>query len=231
MKNDKFNLDQSKFTGVFVYAALALWFCFSLWMGAEGRFQGAPRQPPIALGLTFLLPLLAFVFAYTRRGSFWAFCQTLDLRFVVLAHIWRIMAIDFLLCGAERRLPLSFALPAGIGDIATALAAVPLAFALDRGASSLGKRFVAWNIFGLLDLVLAVSLGIMHSPSSIGILAGAGPTTQLMSQLPRCMVPTFLVPVFMLLHLLALARRHELVSTSTHEQHSRRRVALISASR
>jgi hypothetical protein len=71
-------------------------------------------------------------------------------------------------------------------------------------------------------------VGILHSPSSIGILAGAGPTTQLMSQLPRCMVPTFLVPVFMLLHLLALARRHELVNSPAHEQQSRGQVALMS---
>jgi hypothetical protein len=228
MKNDKSNLDQSRFTGIFVCAALALWFCFSLWMGAEGRFRGRPQQPPIALGLTFLLPLLSFIFAYRRRGSVWAFCQTLDLRFVVLAHMWRIMAIDFLLCGAEGQLPLGFALPAGIGDIAAALAAVPLAFALNRGASSLGQRFVAWNIFGLFDLVLAVSLGILHSPSPIGILAGSGATTLLMSQLPRCMVPTFLVPVFMLLHLLALARRHELVKSPSYEQPSRGPVALMS---
>ncbi len=224
MKNEEYNLDGPKFAGVFVYFAVALWFCFALWMAAEGRYAAGPRKPPLALGLTLVLPFSSFIFAYTRHKAIWAFCQTLDLKFIVLAHFWRIMAIDFVLCCVDGRLPAGFALPAGFGDIITGLAAIPLAFGLAKGASAAGKRFVAWNIFGMLDLVLAVSLGILHSPSSIGFLAGSGPTTQLMSELPRSMAPTFLVPLFMLLHLLALARRKEVSGDSVAE---RRNIAPI----
>jgi hypothetical protein len=122
------------------------------------------------------------------------------------------MALDFLLCAAAGTLPIGFALPAGLGDILTGLAAIPLAFALSNGTPGTRKKFVAWNIFGLLDLLVAVSMGILHSGSSLGLLAGSGPTTQLMTELPRSMVPTFLVPMFMLLHLLGWARRNEVVS-------------------
>ena len=44
---------------------------------------------------------------------------------------------------------------------------------------------------------------------SLGILAGSGPTTLLMGEFPRSMIPTFFVPSFILLHLLALLRRKE----------------------
>jgi hypothetical protein len=77
---------------------------------------------------------------------------------------------------------------------------------------SVRKWFVAWNILGIIDLVLAVTLGILHSVSTFGILAGNGPTTLLMTQFPRSLVPTFLVPIYILLHLLALARRNEVTS-------------------
>ncbi len=209
MKNDPTSYDDTKFTGRLIYGVIALWFAFALWMGAEGRYQASPKSPPLALGLTLALPVLFFVLTYSRHGSFWRFCQSLDLRFVVAAHLWRIMAIDFVLCTVEGRLPAGFGLPAGIGDIITGIAAVSLAFGISQGKFGLRKKFVAWNVFGLFDLILAVSLGIMHSPGPAGILAGSGPTTLLMSELPRSLIPTFLVPLFMLLHLLALARRNE----------------------
>jgi hypothetical protein len=199
---------------VAVYTVIALWFLFSLSMGIRGRFIGRPDKSPLALGLALGLPILLFVTAYLRRGSLWAFAHTLDLRLVVLPHLWRLVAIVFLIDYSQGRLPGGFALPAGIGDIVTALGAVPLALALSHGASGVRKRFVAWNIFGLIDLVVAVSSGILHSKSSFGVLVGAGPTTLLMSQFPLCMVPTFFVPLFMLLHLLALARTNEVGSAS-----------------
>ena len=37
-------------------------------------------------------------------------------------------------------------------------------------------------------------------------MAGGGPSTQLMGQFPLSLIPTFFVPVFILLHLVALAR-------------------------
>jgi hypothetical protein len=214
MKNDRQIHVNTKFTSIWVYGALALWFLFALVMGAQGRFVSGLQKPPLALGLTLALPMLFFVAAYARHGSFWAFCQTLDLRVITAVHLWRIVAIDFLVVCAQGRLPAGFALPAGIGDIITGVTAIPLALAISKGILAAGKRFVAWNIFGLLDLVLAVSLGILHSPSALGILAGSGPTTLLMSELPRSIIPTFLVPMFMLLHMLSLSRRSEVAGMS-----------------
>jgi hypothetical protein len=74
-------------------------------------------------------------------------------------------------------------------------------------------RFIAWNLFGLLDLVVAITLGILHSPGPAGLLTGAGATTSLMAELPRSIIPTFFVPLFMMLHLLGLSRRGELGSS------------------
>ena len=229
MKNDNCNLTNSRFTGAIVFAIVALWFSFALLMGAEVRYGPAPHQPPLALGLSVVAPIVLFVFAYLRRGAFWAFCQSLDLRFVVAAHLWRIMGIDFILCSAEGRLPAGFALPAGIGDMIAGLAAIPMAFGISSGASAAKRWFVAWNIFGLLDLVLAVSLGILHSPSSLGVLVGAGPATRLMGELPRSMVPTFLVPLFILLHLLALARRREITAVPAGPKENDHQIPPIAA--
>ena len=60
-----------------------------------------------------------------------------------------------------------FALPAGIGDVTTGLLAVPVAISLAAGTLEARRAAVAWNIFGLLDFTIAVSIGLMISARAI----------------------------------------------------------------
>ncbi|MDB6068163.1 MAG: hypothetical protein JWR26_4371 [Pedosphaera sp.] len=201
--------------GIIVISAITLWFIFALVMSLQGHFQGGLASPPLPMGLSILVPFSLFVLSYWRIDSFRAFARALDLRMIVALHISRIIGLDFVIRHLQGQLPAAFAYPAGLGDALIALTAVPLLLAMSAKTPSVRKWFVAWNILGIIDLVLAVALGILHSVSSFGILAGSGPTTLLMTQFPRSLVPTFLVPIFILLHLLALARRNEVASNPT----------------
>jgi hypothetical protein len=62
-----------------------------------------------------------------------------------------------------------------------------------------------WNVLGSLDLVNAMSLGVLASASPVGILAG-DVTTRLMGQFPLSLIPTFFVPLFLILHLICFVR-------------------------
>ncbi len=199
--------------GVFVYSLIAAWFIFAVTMAATGQYAINPTRPPLVFGLSVAVPILFFLIAYRLDGPIRRVAQCLDMRVVVLAHVWRIAALNFILAAAQGRLPMGFALPAGLGDMITALAAIPIAFGISKNLPSIRSWFIAWNLFGLLDLANAVTQGILHSSSTFGILTGAGPTTYLMTVLPRSLVPTFLVPLFILLHMLALSRRSEVPST------------------
>jgi hypothetical protein len=68
--------------------------------------------------------------------------------------------------------------------------------------------FRRWNWLGVLDLVVAVSAGALGS-GLVPSLAAAGVTTAPMAQLPLSWVPTFGVPLYIMLHATALlqARR------------------------
>jgi hypothetical protein len=197
-------------TRTLVYISLAAWFLIALRMGVAGAFSAKPGLPPSTLGLAVLVPIALYSIVYADRGAFWKYCQTFSLPVITVLHLWRIIGADFLLNWYKGRLPAGFAFPAGGGDIIVALTAIPLAYAISKNARAARPWFVAWNVFGLLDLIVAIGSGILHSGSSIGLLAGNGPTTVLMSQFPRSLIPTFFVPLFMLLHLLALSRRREL---------------------
>jgi hypothetical protein len=116
--------------------------------------------------------------------------------------------LGFLALTAHGVLPGLFAWPAGLGDIAIGVTAPWVALALiRRPAFGSSGVFVVWNLLGILDLVVAVSMGALSS----GFVPGFGGevTTAPMARLPLVLIPGYLVPMFIMLHLVALfqARR------------------------
>lgn len=60
-----------------------------------------------------------------------------------------------------------------------------------------------FNALGILDLVVAVSLGVLLGPSW---LLGGTPSTEALTLLPLALVPTAAVPLMIALHLVSLRR-------------------------
>lgn len=191
-----------------VTAVLAVWFTAVLVLGSAGAFVGAPGAPPVAIGLGATLPIAAFLVAYATLASFRSYVLAADLRLLASIQAWRAGGLGFLALYVHGVLPGLFAWPAGLGDMAIGASAPLIAAALVRGGEFAGtRRFVSWNLFGILDLVVAVSLGTL-SAGMLPQLTG-GVTTAPMASMPLVLIPAFLVPLFLILHLMALmqARR------------------------
>ena len=60
-----------------------------------------------------------------------------------------------------------------------------------------------WNIAGMADLALALTLGFLSSPGPFQLLALDAPNV-LIGAFPLILVPTFAVPLSLLLHLFSL---------------------------
>ena len=74
-------------------------------------------------------------------------------------HSFRVAGVVFLFYLALGHLPALFALPAGLGDIATGIAAPLVALRLAQGT---GRRAALWfNAFGMTDLVVSLTLGAL----------------------------------------------------------------------
>ncbi|XSC44287.1 hypothetical protein ACF1BQ_042865 [Bradyrhizobium sp. RDT10] len=58
----------------------------------------------------------------------------------------------------------------------------------------------AWNAFGALDLVMAVTLAALSAPGTPFRIFTEGPGTQVMATLPWAFVPAMLVPIDFLVH-------------------------------
>jgi hypothetical protein len=181
---------------------LSVWFLLALAGSLLGVFDSEPR-PPLPLGLAAIGPVAVFAFFYLTSARFREFLLSLDLRALTLAQTWRIGGIVFVVLYLQGILPGTFALPAGWGDFAIGITAPLVAWYWKRPFPT--RTFVVWNVLGILDLVLAVTLGVLSSATPIGVLAG-DVTTRPMGQFPLSLIPTFFVPLLLILHLINLIR-------------------------
>ena len=183
-------------------AVLAVWFLFALGGSLLGLFDSGPR-PPLLLGLAAAVPVAAFVVCYLTSAEFREFVLSLDLRGLALAQTFRVVGIVFVILYSLGALPGAFALPAGWGDFAIGITAPVVAWYWKRPFPY--RTFIVWNVLGSLDLVDAMTLGVLASASPVGILGG-DVTTRLMGEFPLSLIPTFFVPLLLILHLICFAR-------------------------
>jgi hypothetical protein len=191
-----------------VAIALALWLGLVLFLGAEGAFVGPPHSPPLQIFFGLAIPLALFFAAYSGWSAFRAFVLNVDLRLASAIQAWRLGGLGFLALYAHGILPGLFAFPAGLGDMAIAVNAPWIVLGLLRRPSfATSRRYTMWNIFGIVDLVVAVSMGTLCSGFFRGVTGTV--TTGPMAQLPLVLIPAYLVPLFIMLHFTALfqARR------------------------
>lgn len=185
-------------------AIISLWFLLALGGSLLGVFDSKQR-PPIPLGAAALLPVAAYAICYLKWTEFRRFVLGANLRLLTLAQTWRVGGLVFLVLYHQGLLPSVFALPAGWGDIAIGATAPLVALRISSKRDFPKKTFVAWNLLGMFDLLMAVTLGILASASSLGILAGEI-TTQIMGTFPLSLIPTFFVPLLIIFHLICLGR-------------------------
>ena len=194
-----------------VFVALAVWFGLVFFLASQGAFVGSVGSPPPPIFFGVAIPLALFFSLYFGLKSFRNFILGADLRFVAAIEAWRWGGLGFLSLYANGILPGLFALPAGLGDMAIGFSAPWIVLSLVRNPLfAASRRFVIWNILGIVDFVVAVSMGVLSSGLFHGINGLNGNvTTSAMNRLPLVIIPAFAVPLFTMLHLTALfqARR------------------------
>lgn len=130
---------------------------------------------------------------------------------LTVPHTFRLVGISFLILMVQGRLPAEFALSAGLGDMAVGVAAPFVAANLARGR---GRTAAIWfNWFGMLDLVVALSMGFLAGLGPFGF--DIVPSTEPLALLPVALIPTAAVPLSIALHIVSLRRLRPGVLTST----------------
>lgn len=186
---------------------LVAWFVFAVAAAAAGFFRpgAGPLPAPAPVGLSVLLPIAIFWIWMAASPSFRAFALSLNPRVLTFVQSWRLGGFVFLALAAHGLLPYTFAGPAGWGDMFIGATAPWVAMNLANNLQRKGG-FVIWNLLGVADLVMAITLGVLFSEGPAGILVRNGLTTRVMTELPMSLIPTFAVPLLLILHTIVLAQ-------------------------
>lgn len=181
-------------------AGILVWTGLIVAAAATGHFTpGTPGiviQPPAM----FAVAATALSVAWILSPQFRRAMLSIPLQALVGLNVLRVLGVFFVLKYFVHELAAPFGPVAGLGDTITGLAAIPLAISIARGSFS--KSSVAWwNAFGALDLFTALTLGALSQDGVPFRIFFGEPGLAAMTQLPSVIVPTILVPIYLLVHL------------------------------
>jgi hypothetical protein len=180
-----------------ILLGLSLWFLLAGVLGASG--QVARLHPPGPQLVLATLTILAILVA-TTVPSVRALIFALDLRTFVALHLTRVVGLAFLVLYGRGELPFAFAVYGGWGDILVATLAGVLLIAVGPPVTPGRRRlYGGWNALGLADI-----LGVVATAARLGL---ADPSSMAaLGRFPLSLLPTFLVPLIIVTHVLLVVR-------------------------
>jgi hypothetical protein len=164
-------------------AVLAAWLVGITLLAANGIFGAGGAFIPVAL-LTTVAAGYLLLFSRTFR----AIIGNIPQHWLIGVQTFRLLGAVFLVRYFQGELPGVFAIPAGVGDALTGLFAPLVAYWWVAGKPYARTTAIAWNLFGLADLVNAVVLGVLTGGGGGGIA------------FPIVLVPVYAVPRAFLVH-------------------------------
>jgi len=170
-------------------AAAAAWILAVGAVALAGGFTTEYRVP-VGLIVAATSPPFAFGIAWYAAPAVRRWAVGLDLRILIALQLWRVVGSAFLFVHATGDLSGAFAWPAGIGDIATGIAAMAVLSALLKGSLTRG-RLLAFSALGFGDFIVAFVVAGAVSPEGV-------------ADFPLALLPAAAVPWFAVFHILAL---------------------------
>lgn len=177
----------------------ALWAGVALAVAASGLI--APERLKV-VPLLFVGTLVGLVVAYWRSPSMRRFADGVDVRVPVLFHVVRVgFGVAFLVFGSRGELDATFATRAGWGDVIAGGLAIPAALVARRPARWARGAVLAFNVFGLVDILVVV-----FTAQWILLFSGHPETMFALSRFPFSTIPPLVVPLIFATHLLIFRR-------------------------
>jgi hypothetical protein len=161
----------------------AAWLAAVLLLAANGVFR--PDAPRIPLAL---LTTLAAGYLVLLSPAFRAIIAGIPQHWLIGIQTFRILGGVFLVRYFQGELPGVFAIPAGVGDVLTGIFAPVVAYWWFTGKPYARAAAIAWNLFGMADLVNAVAIGWLTGGGGGGIV------------FPIVLIPIYAVPRAFLVH-------------------------------
>jgi hypothetical protein len=186
-------------------AVFVVWLLAIVLFAANDVFRTDAPRIPVAL-----LTTLALGYLFLLSRTFREIVAGIPQHWLIGIQTFRILGGVFLIRYFQGELPAVFAIPAGVGDVLTGLFAPLVAYWWFVGKPYARRAAIAWNLFGVADLINAVAIGALTGGGGGGIV------------FPIVLIPTYGVPRAFLIHsysligLLRKTARHPAPAESLH---------------
>ena len=157
------------------------------------------------LGALVVFPVLAVGVAASASAGVRAALLGVPTRLLVALNIGRALGFFFLLVALDGRFGGPFPISAGTGDFITGGGALVLSVFYARGRR-LGAATWGWTLFGLLDLVVTVTLAALSFNGSATQVISAGAGADALQHLSWSLIPSLLVPFYIVSHAIIFAQ-------------------------
>jgi hypothetical protein len=163
--------------------ASATWLIAIMLAASNDFFRNnvVPPRIPTTMAVTLLIGYLLLL-----SKSFRGIIAQIPQHWLIGIQTFRVLGGVFLVRYFQGELPALFAIPAGVGDLLTGIFAPLIAFWWYSGKPYARGAAIAWNIFGMADLVNAFVVGALSGAAGLVF--------------PIVMIPIYAVPRAFLIH-------------------------------
>jgi len=210
----------------------AIWLLLTTVLAKQGVFE--PNETTLnPLVVVLLSGLLGSYFLFTKRKVFKMLLSAIPVSWLVIIQFFRVLGGVFLILYSQKLMPAEFAIPAGTGDVFIGVTSLFAAWALHNKKTWAPIVTRWWCYLGILDLILAITMGTLTIPSTYNHLLNLPfePTNFLIGKYPLVMIPIFRVPFAITLHLLVLRKlnKEKIYASRAYRTSAGRNNTLITA--
>lgn len=190
-------------------AGIGAWISVVVTLAASGAVKNAAFAVPVLFSLPLVAAGVAVSFPTARKAV-----MAIPVQTIVALNIWRVLGVFMVLAAIAGTMTGPFPWVAGIGDIITGIFALPVARIAAKKPHDV--RVLEWNIFGALDLIVAVFLGTTTAGGGALQLFHVGVGSSAMTTLPWALIPLVLVPTYLIGHVLVFAHLRAATTAGSH---------------
>jgi len=154
-----------------VGAYLTLWFGLAVTVGDRANFP--LKHEDLRLWLSLLVgfgPMFLGIAVLSASKTMRRLNAAMPPHWLIWAQTYRMAGLMFLFPFLYYGIvPAAFAIPAGLGDFLTGVCAPFIGLAIARQRPHAIKWATAWNIFGMLDLIVAPAAAILSGAQLLGL--------------------------------------------------------------
>jgi hypothetical protein len=194
-----------------IFGFYILYLAYASILALKGVFYTTSMPPTVMVFTAIPLTIILFVFVGNTK-LFKTLLRSITLESLIAMHVFRLLGVFDILLYFYHLLPADFAFSAGMGDIITAILALPVAKMVSKGKPGSLKMAYAWNILGSLDIITLLVIAVINGKNAI-VNGDHGGITD-MTIFPFVWFPAFAPATILFLHT-AIFRKLQLHSRAS----------------